>query len=106
MLCLLVVGVIFLSVVSVGLNAYLYVSFAPELREKRFIDSNRDRIALLLFSGGGSEKAVVLDDSNGEIVVQFSGGTATFKKGEIRKIIYNVYGRSDHKEKPSEGATP
>ena len=103
---LLIAGLVLVVVSSVGLNSYFYVSFAPELREKRFTDANKDRIALLLFRGGGTEKAVILDDSNGEIVVQFSGGTTTFKKEEIRKIIYNVYGRGRQKEKPSEGATP
>lgn len=99
---LLIAGLVLLSILSVGYNAYLYTSFSSELREKRFFDANKSEIDLLMLRDGSTLEGVIVDESNGEIVLKFVSGTTIFKKGELRKITYNVYTPQPKEERPGQ----
>ena len=107
-MALLIAGLVLLVALSLGLNAYFYVSFAPELRDKRFFDSNRDDIDILVLRDGSTFEGIILDETNEDVVVKMRYGTTVFNKQvQIRKIIYDAYRHGIKKEKSlKEGATP
>ncbi len=105
LLCFLfVMGLIVLTLVSLGFNAYLYLSFSSELREKKFFDANRNEIDLLMLRDGTTFEGVIADESNGDLVIKFATGTAIFKKTELRKITRNAYTPQAKEEKPGQEA--
>lgn len=87
---ILITVLVLLSVASLGLNFYFVTSFAPELREKRFIDAHRDEIDLFILRDGSMLQGVIIDENENNMAVQLSVGTTLFRRSEIRKLIPNV----------------